>query len=265
MLHGTTRAWAVAPRARRAETVGCGRSASTRPTIATSSGARDRVRARATAGCASARRRRRRDHAPLGGPGRGERRRVEGAGAEHLLRRGPVRLRLREVDLEVGRHLVGDRIGNAETLPLAAALLDERVHAATSASTGPSTASSASRAARHSATPAASARRPSGKAVVLARRPAVARGAIGLDEPLTLEAAEQRVDRALADGREAAGAQPLRHLVAVRRPLLHHREQTEVERPAQELRAASLANCHASQGSSICLALQGKPSTVSAA
>ena len=48
MLHGTARAWAVAPRARRAETVGCGRSTSTRPTNATSAkpaiayGARDR-------------------------------------------------------------------------------------------------------------------------------------------------------------------------------------------------------------------------------
>ena len=94
---------------------------------------------------------------------RGKGRRVEDLDADDVLRRGAFRLRLGEVDLEVGRHLVRHRIRNAETLPLAAALLDERVHAATSASTGPSTASSASRAARHSATPVASARRPSGE------------------------------------------------------------------------------------------------------
>ncbi len=65
---------------------------------------------------------------------------------------------------QVRRHLVRDRVGHAQALPLATAFLDEIVHAAASVSTGPSTASTASRAARHSDTPAVSARRPSGDA-----------------------------------------------------------------------------------------------------
>ena len=77
-----------------------------------------------------------------------------------------------------------------------------------------------------------------------------------LDEPAPLETAEQRVDRALADGREAAGAQALRHLVAVRGLILDHGQQTEVEHTAEELGAAALGVYHAPQGSRHCLAAQ---------
>src|SRR5579863_5998807 len=83
--------------------------------------------------------------------------------------------------------------------------------------------------------------------VVLPWRPAVARGAVRLDEPFTLEPPEQGVDRALADDRETPGAQTLRHLVAVGGPFLHHGQETQIKRPAQELGAAMLANCHAEQ------------------
>src|SRR6266540_4212771 len=67
--------------------------------------------------------------------------------------------------------------------------------------------------------------------------------------PLALQAAEQRVDRTLANNRETAGAEPLRHLVAISGPLLHHRQKAEVEHPAKQLATAALTYCHAPHGS----------------
>ena len=64
-----------------------------------------------------------------------------------------------------------------------------------------------------------------------------------------LQAGKQGIDRALADHREAATLQPLRHLVAVRRPLLHDGEEAEIEHTAEELAAAMSASYHASQAS----------------
>ena len=75
--------------------------------------------------------------------------------------------------------------------------------------------------------------------------------------PLALQAPEQRVDRALADDREPSRAQALRHLVAVRRLLLDHGEQAEIEHAAQQLRPPAFVTYHASQGSRLCLAAQG--------
>src|SRR5262249_25589375 len=91
----------------------------------------------------------------------------------------------------------------------------------------------------------------------LAGRPAVARGAVGLDEALALQPPEQGVDRPFADDREAAGPEPFRHLVAVGRLFLDDAEQAEVEHAAEQLAAPLLVVCHAVQGTSESLALQG--------
>src|SRR5262249_56656384 len=100
------------------------------------------------------------DDPSLRRPGSGERTRVEGTAPEELLGGDPVGLGVSEIGGEVCRHLVGEGIGNAEASPLPAALLDEIAHEATSILTGASTASTASRAARHSDTPIPSASRP---------------------------------------------------------------------------------------------------------
>ncbi len=69
-------------------------------------------------------------------------------------------------------------------------------------------------------------------------------------------ASQQRIDGALANDRKAAVAQPLGHLVAVRGPLVHHRQQAEVEHTAEQFRLALYAGCHAPQGSIRCLVSQ---------
>ena len=80
---------------------------------------------------------------------------------------------------------------------------------------------------------------------------------MGCDETVTLEPAEQRVDRALTDGREAPLAQPPRHLVSVRGLVDDHGKEAEVEDPAKHLAAPALT-CHAPHGSGLCLAAQGR-------
>src|SRR6266542_3052043 len=95
-----------------------------------------------------------------------------------------------------------------------------------------------------------------GGAVVLSRRTSITCGAMCLHQTLALQAAEQWVDRPLTDDRETAGTQSLRHLVTVGGPLLHHGQKAEVEDSAKQLSAALLTTCHASQGSSNCLAPQ---------
>ena len=67
------------------------------------------------------------------------------------------------------------------------------------------------------------------RAVVLARRAAVARRPLCLHEALALQPSEPGVDRALADDRETTFAQALCHLVPVRRTLLHHRQEAKIE------------------------------------
>ena len=114
--------------------------------------------------CAPRRRSGRRDDAAFRGPRDGERPRVEDAVAEHFFGREPVGLSVAQIRVELRRHLVRDGIGHTQPPPLAAALLDERVHAATSVAVSPSTASTASRAVCHSAIPAASAMRPASDA-----------------------------------------------------------------------------------------------------
>ncbi len=159
------------------------------------------------------------------------------------------------------RHLLGDRIWDAEPLPFASALLDELVHATTSAPRDPA------RHRRRHASPATRTTRPRAHDDPSPRRGstcAEARRCSRRDTSppaLALQTAEQRVDRALAHDREAAGAEPLRHLVAVRRPLLHHRQQAEVEHSAEELAAAILDSCHAAQGSISVLAPQATRGT----
>ena len=100
------------------------------------------------------------DDPSLGRPGGGERTRIEDTASEELLGRDAFGLGFGEVGGQVGRHLHGEWIGDTEAFPLPAALLDEITHEATSTLTGASTASTASRAARHSDTPSASASRP---------------------------------------------------------------------------------------------------------
>lgn len=104
------------------------------------------------------------NEASLRCPGRREGARVRSAGPQHLLRSNAVGLRLPEVGREVSCHFLGDHIRHPQPPPLAAAFLDEHAHGFTSASTASKTASTASRAARHSLTPMASSRRPSGEA-----------------------------------------------------------------------------------------------------
>src|SRR5262249_10128286 len=107
---------------------------------------------------------RRRDHAALVGPRRCERPWVEHSAAEYFFGREAVGLGVVQIGLEVGRHLVRDLVRDPQAAPLAPALLDELRHAATSVAVTPRTASTASRADCHSATPAASARRPASDA-----------------------------------------------------------------------------------------------------
>ena len=122
---------------------------------------------------------------PFGRPGGRECARVGCAVTEHFFRRDSVRLGLLEIGLELGRHLVCDRIRDAESFPFTAALVDELGHVAASAWTRPSTASTASRVARHSETPVRQRPLPlDGRTVVLARWPAVARGTINLPPAL---------------------------------------------------------------------------------
>ena len=71
----------------------------------------------------------------FGCPRRRERAGIERAAAQHLLRRGTLGFGFFEVGLEIGGHLVGDRVRDVQPFPFAAALLDELVHAPTSAST----------------------------------------------------------------------------------------------------------------------------------
>jgi len=72
-----------------------------------------------------------------------------------------------------------------------------------------------------------------------------------------LEPAEQRIDRALADCREAPFAEPTRHLVAVGGLVDNDGEEAEVEHSAEHLAAPALT-CHVPHGSSGCLATQGR-------
>src|SRR5262249_60669880 len=100
------------------------------------------------------------DDPSLRRPGGSEGRRIKRAAPEELLGGDPFGLGLAEVGGQLCRHLLGDRLGDAEAPPLATALLDEVIHVATSILTGASTASTASRAALHSDTPSASANLP---------------------------------------------------------------------------------------------------------
>jgi hypothetical protein len=101
-----------------------------------------------------------RDDPPFGRPGGSERTRIKGAASEELLGGDAINLGVSEVGGEVCRHLLGERSGDTEALPFPEAPFDEITHEATSTLTGASTASTASRAARHSDTPSASASRP---------------------------------------------------------------------------------------------------------
>ena len=87
------------------------------------------------------------------GPGGGEGRGVEVAVPQHLFGRHPLGRGLGQIGLEVGRHLVGEGLGDTESLPLLAAVVDELAHESTSAFASPRTASTASRVFSHSATP----------------------------------------------------------------------------------------------------------------
>ena len=165
-----------------------------------------------------------RNEAALARPGRREGAGVGRAAPEHLLHGGTVGFGLLQIRAEIVGHLVGDRPRHPQPLPFAAALLDELAHGYTSASTE----------AKHRID-GVPGRPPFGDApgegapasrrgpVVLARRPTVALRSVGVHEPGALEPAEQWIDRALAHDGQAAGAQSLRHLVAVRRPLVHRR------------------------------------------
>ena len=102
------------------------------------------------------------DETTLAGPRGGEAARV--ALAEHLGRRDSVRLRLGEIGLELRGHFLGEAGRHSEPLPLPPALLDVRIHHATSASIDASTESTSPRTSRHARTPSASALRPLGEA-----------------------------------------------------------------------------------------------------
>src|SRR5581483_10118645 len=82
-------------------------------------------------------------------PAPGERRRIEDVVAEHLFGGDAVAVGLGEVRGEFGRHLVGDGVRDAETTPLAAALIDEPAHASASMYVGRNSASTASLVATH--------------------------------------------------------------------------------------------------------------------
>src|SRR6185437_4953757 len=103
---------------------------------------------------------RRGDDVSLGRPRGGERPWVGGARSQILLGPHARGLGVPEVGGELDCYLLSDRVGNAEPAPLLPALLDELAHEATSTLTGASTASTASRTARHSSTPAPSATLP---------------------------------------------------------------------------------------------------------
>ena len=100
------------------------------------------------------------DDPALGRPGGGERTWVEALRPRSSSAETPSAAASARSDCQVCGHLVGERIGDTKATPLPAALLDELTHEATSTFTGASTASTASRAARHSDTPSASASRP---------------------------------------------------------------------------------------------------------
>ncbi len=96
-----------------------------------------------------------------------------------------------------------------------------------------------------------------GETVVLSRRPPITGRAVCVEKTVPLQAAKQRVDGPLADDRETAATQPLRHLIAVGRFFLHHGQKAKVENSAKQLAASPLATCHASHDSTT--ALHRKP------
>src|SRR6202051_2483817 len=80
---------------------------------------------------------------------------------------------------------------------------------------------------------------------------------MGLDEAVAFEPTQEGIDGPFSDDGQASSPESLGHLVAVRRPVTHHRQEAQVEDASKELAPPALWITHAPQATVCYRALQG--------